>query len=402
MRLLSSIGVLFLGITFFLIGIGSNSIRTKRALAGQRWPSNDIPYAFSDQFDEHSRNKIQLVLTEIERLLTAKGRSCVHFVPKTMEKEYISFVDKNECSSSGVGFIRGINEISLAKECLMPGTIMHEIVHQLGFDHEHSRFDRDMFVDVNTDNVRGQKHNFDINKKNAEHYEQSPYDFLSITHYNSNALQIDKTKANILSKIPALISKENKLNFERNTLSKIDILQIQKLYECNEIVQPWIRKAMDFSELEETRKINDRFTNEAIFSGISEELVEKYLEKTTKTCGIEHYWHMEYPLVESEHKHYLYVCEKKKLANQYCRFSIECQGEDSSCIRLFFRKHGFCLKTKYAKLNAYGQKINDVIFQKGQVVKEEAKVNKEKLNSVVSSSVDLVKSSFSSLKRIFG
>jgi len=41
---------------------------------------------------------------------------------------------------------------------------MHELVHRLGFDHEHSRFDRDKFIEVRTEYLKGSKINFEINK----------------------------------------------------------------------------------------------------------------------------------------------------------------------------------------------------------------------------------------------
>jgi hypothetical protein len=74
--------------------IESGSLRSKRALSGLRWPSNKIPYSFSERFDEDSRLKIELVLKEIERLVTVAGRSCVFFVPRIKEKDFIQFVDK--------------------------------------------------------------------------------------------------------------------------------------------------------------------------------------------------------------------------------------------------------------------------------------------------------------------
>ena len=37
-------------------------------------------------------------------------------------------------------------------------------MHRLGFDHEHSRFDRDQFVEIHEENLIGSKQNFEINK----------------------------------------------------------------------------------------------------------------------------------------------------------------------------------------------------------------------------------------------
>ena len=69
---------------------------------------------------------------------------------------------------------------------------VHELVHALGFVHEHTRPDRDGFVSVNFDNIKtGKEQNF---KKSAQGYSDfvlkdsvnamnTPYDMLSLLHY---------------------------------------------------------------------------------------------------------------------------------------------------------------------------------------------------------------------------
>ena len=96
MRLSLFIEFLFLSVLFFLTGIDSGLIREKRGLAGSKWPSNKIAYKFSENFDEISRIKIELVLKEIERILSVKGHSCLFFMPRTTEKDYISFVNNGK------------------------------------------------------------------------------------------------------------------------------------------------------------------------------------------------------------------------------------------------------------------------------------------------------------------
>merc|ERR1712127_1068717 len=100
-------------------------------------------------------------------------------------------------------------------------------MHRLGFDHEHSRHDRDDFIKVIKENFMGPEHNFESNLRNGEEFIDSPYDFSSITHYNSDADQNAKNKQTILSKFPSLVSND-KLQLNQKYLSKIDILKIQK------------------------------------------------------------------------------------------------------------------------------------------------------------------------------
>ena len=71
-------------------------------------------------------------------------------------------------------------------------TPVHEILHSLGFVHEHTRPDRDSFVDVNTDNIKpGSEGNFekrtqgysDFFEEGSVNSQNSPYDVLSVLHY---------------------------------------------------------------------------------------------------------------------------------------------------------------------------------------------------------------------------
>ena len=49
---------------------------------------------------------------------------------------------------SSVGRKGGEQIISLGNGCLDKGHAIHEIMHTLGFFHEHSRFDRDKYIKV--------------------------------------------------------------------------------------------------------------------------------------------------------------------------------------------------------------------------------------------------------------
>lgn len=59
------------------------------------------------------------------------------------------------------------------------GTALHEILHSLGFDHEHCRKDRDHYVKLKDSEVN----NYFINKFSQE---LTPYDPFSVMHYNES------------------------------------------------------------------------------------------------------------------------------------------------------------------------------------------------------------------------
>ncbi len=47
----------------------------------------------------------------------------------------------------------GPQKMSLPRKCNDFGTFVHEMLHALGYIHEHNRFDRDNYVTINLNNI---------------------------------------------------------------------------------------------------------------------------------------------------------------------------------------------------------------------------------------------------------
>ncbi len=91
-------------------------------------------------------------------------RSCVYFAPirdvDESSPHHLHFIKGDGCWSH-IGMSYQVQEFSLAEACLKPGTVMHELIHSIGFVHEQSRTDRDDYVTVHWDNIKeGKESNF--------------------------------------------------------------------------------------------------------------------------------------------------------------------------------------------------------------------------------------------------
>jgi len=112
----------------------------------------------------------------------------------------------------------------LGNSCLErgQGQVQHEIMHALGFHHEHSRPDRDTYVTVLYQNVaESEKHNFDI--RNDVDSLGTAYDYKSVMHYSEYEL------SNVGGQ--TIDAKGNAVG-QREKLSFLDKVSIRLLYQC--------------------------------------------------------------------------------------------------------------------------------------------------------------------------
>ena len=147
-----------------------------------RWPKGIVPYEIHDNFNARDMAIIENAINEYHR------RTCIRFVPRTTEQDYISIVSGNSGCWSSVGRVGGKQEVNLQSPgCLTkPGTAMHELMHALGFLHEQNREERDSFVSIQYQNIQpSAMTNFDKASKTLAF--GVPYDYGSVMHYSAKA-----------------------------------------------------------------------------------------------------------------------------------------------------------------------------------------------------------------------
>lgn len=116
--------------------------------------------------------------------------TCIRFVPHMGERDYISIESSSSGCWSSVGRVGGKQEVNLQ----MPGcttkvgTIVHELMHALGFLHEQNRSERDDWVRIQTQNIqRGTENNFAKAKAGTTDGFGVQYDYGSVMHYSAKA-----------------------------------------------------------------------------------------------------------------------------------------------------------------------------------------------------------------------
>lgn len=131
------------------------------------------------------------------------SKTCVRFKPRMGEKDYISIESSQSGCWSSVGRIGGKQEVNLQ----MPGcttkvgTIVHELMHALGFLHEQNRSERDNWVTIMTQNIqRGTENNFAKASAKTTTAFGVQYDYGSVMHYSTNAFSANG-KPTIVAKV---------------------------------------------------------------------------------------------------------------------------------------------------------------------------------------------------------
>lgn len=174
------------------------------------------------QASEHVR-LIRLAMDAVEAV------TCVRFKARKYENDYVSIHSGQFCKSN-LGRTGGPQEMSLnIKLCFKKGIIIHELLHALGYIHEHNRPDRDNHVKVLWQNIDSRFYS-EFDKVDGAMYNSygTSYDYNSIMHYGPTAF----TKTGARTIIPKDSSFSDSIG-QRFSLSDGDIRRINNKYKCH-------------------------------------------------------------------------------------------------------------------------------------------------------------------------
>jgi len=218
--------------------------RERRAVStfdAHKWDNAIVPYDFDTRagkiLSTKAKNEILKAIENIE------NKTCMKFVKRTNEPNYVLFTKGAGCSSFVGNIRRGAQEVSIGEFCIDMSVIAHEILHALGFIHEHTRLDRDQYIFINYTNIlTGLEDQFQKYTSRRDISEittlDTPYDKSSVMHYKrftfTNKADPDTRIVIAVEAHMTLYSRtgsDEKLGSE-NGLSNMDIIRVNKHYNC--------------------------------------------------------------------------------------------------------------------------------------------------------------------------
>ncbi|XP_069830370.1 hatching enzyme 1.2-like [Dendropsophus ebraccatus] len=179
-----------------------------------------VPFVFSSQYGNFEKSYVRKVMKEFEVM------TCVKFVNRTTEDDYIDISSAGGCWSY-IGKIGRGQIVSLDfPGCIKYPLIQHELIHVLGFFHEHTRNDRDQYIKVLWDNISpDDRSNFEIDAGNTL---KLPYGYNSIMHFDS------KDYSDVYGSPSMIAIKNPKMHLgQRIGMNNLDVMKINHVYDCN-------------------------------------------------------------------------------------------------------------------------------------------------------------------------
>merc|ERR1719204_2863358 len=173
---------------------------------------------------------------------------CITFHPKVpFTKNWVEIYEGGDTCSSEYGKRGGKQDINLNSACFESGikTPVHELLHTLGFVHEHNRPDRNRHISINWDNFKPGKDTFFSKRKQGNDLEKEgvtekglvdmknmPYDVLSVMHYGPQHEEYSEDDKDVFTYLYGLPDDTWLKPDEKDPLSVVDQVELALAYGC--------------------------------------------------------------------------------------------------------------------------------------------------------------------------
>lgn len=155
----------------------------------QLWPDGIVPYSIDPGLSVAEVLTINVAIKHWNDVSGITLKSLDTLPDSTQPvTDHVRFIPGDVCAS-WVGKRGGAQSLWVAPNC-NSGSVMHEIGHVLGLEHEHTRPDRGNHIDIHWDNIDpAKRHNFDVSPSGSRMLGQ--YDYDSIMHYGPTTFSMN-------------------------------------------------------------------------------------------------------------------------------------------------------------------------------------------------------------------
>ncbi|WP_433247210.1 M12 family metallopeptidase [Streptosporangium sp. CA-135522] len=184
------------------------------------WKAGRVPYALDAGLSQKARDAVAAAIADFH------SQTCIRLSPRTTESDYLHIFPGGGCYSF-LGRRGGRQNVSLGAGCEYKGIAMHELMHALGFYHEHMRSDRDILLTINPGNIAPQYQSQFIKLSSAQNRLYGDLDLASLMTYDNYAFSNNGQKTLEAKSGQVLIHGALKPGFSAG-----DVVGIRALYGC--------------------------------------------------------------------------------------------------------------------------------------------------------------------------
>ena len=191
----------------------------------QHWPEGKIYYENTLSKIPRFNVLLRKAMKEIEDM------TCIRFIKRTTEPDYIKIISEDGCYSY-IGKIGGPQTLSLQTSgCHDLGTIIHELMHAIGFFHKHEQHNRDQYLTIHWDNIP--KDLWDQFERVSSYRGKvftKAFDYSSIMLYGPRSFSKDGKAITMSRKDGGRLLEV----YDKPGLTSSDALSINSLYGCKD------------------------------------------------------------------------------------------------------------------------------------------------------------------------
>ncbi len=194
-----------------------------------RWPNGTVPVVLDNSVFQS--NYYLIIKSALDFFNFNTG---IVFKEHGNEEEWLTITCVDDDGSGRGGYTeigrqrRGSNILRLTKGGFNESTVLHELLHTLGFYHEQARPDRDNFISIQWANIpSGNTYDFQMEDDGTTH---GSYDYCSIMQYPPFAFATDPSKPTIVCKTNGSVSACPACTGTQTALTQTDLNGLDELY----------------------------------------------------------------------------------------------------------------------------------------------------------------------------